>query len=292
MTATALAHPRELSHDDIERVFRTVEIPACPGIVTEVMAEAQKDAPDLRRLAVNIAGDIGMSAMTIKLANSPLFRGATPVTNVRKALERLGMRNVVCVVVATSLRTSFSGIAPDFVEKFWNRNAAVALAAGLIARRQYGVSPDSAYTYALFHDAGIPLMLRRFPEYGRVLDGCRDTGKLVTKAEEHYFPCTHPVVGSLLVRNWGLPPSLSKAIRFHHDLDAYDLPDATLPGASLSLIATTHIAEYMLTALMGERDIEVGQTLFERAIAHLGFGQEDLEQLREDMDVAMRELKR
>ena len=79
----------------------------------------------------------------------------------------------------------------------------------------------------------------------------------------------------LLVRNWGLPPSLSKAIRFHHDLDAYDLPDATLPGASLSLIATTHIAEYMLTALMGERDIEVGQTLFERAIAHLGFGQEE-----------------
>ena len=57
-----------------KRVFRTVEILACPGIVTEVMAEAQKDA-DLRRLAVNIAGDIGTSAMTIKLANSPLFRG-------------------------------------------------------------------------------------------------------------------------------------------------------------------------------------------------------------------------
>lgn len=292
MTAAEVDLHRELSHDDIERVFATVAIPACPTIVTQVMAEAQKDSPDIRRLAVNIAGDIGMSATAIKMANSPLFRAGAPVTNVRKALERLGMRNVVCVVVATALRTSFDGIAPDFIDRFWSRNAAVALAAGLIARRQYGVSPDSAYTYALFHDAGIPLMIRRFPEYGRVLDGCRETGKLVNRAEETYFPCTHPIVGSLLVRNWGLPSMLGRAIRFHHDPDAYELPDATLPGASLSLIATTHIAEHMLTTLLGERDIEVGEVLFERAIAHLGFSQEDLEQLREDVDQASLELKR
>lgn len=292
MTAATLERPRELSNEDIERVFKTVEIPACPGQVTDVMAEAQKENPDLRRLAAIISGDIGMSAITIKLANSPLFRTGAPVTNIRKALDRLGTRNIVCGVIATALRASYTGIAPDFVEKFWNRNAAVALAAGLIARRQYGVSPDSAYTYALFHDAGIPLMLRRYPEYGRVLDGCRETGRLVTGAEADYFPCTHPVVGSLLVRNWGLPTTLIKAIRFHHDPEAYDLPDATLPGASLSLIATTHIAEHMLTQLTGERDIEVGDALFERAIAHLGFGQEDLEQLREDMDHATHEMKR
>jgi HD-like signal output (HDOD) protein len=35
-------------------------------------------------------------------------------------------------------------------------------------KRQYGISPDAAYTYALFHDAGVPMMMRRFPELRRV----------------------------------------------------------------------------------------------------------------------------
>jgi HD-like signal output (HDOD) protein len=38
------------------------------------MKEAQKDEPDLKRLADVISGDPGMSAAALKLANSPLLR--------------------------------------------------------------------------------------------------------------------------------------------------------------------------------------------------------------------------
>ena len=86
----------------------------------------------------------------------------------------------------------------------------LALVASLIARRQYGISPDAAYTYALFHDAGVPLMMRRFPNYGELLERCRAEGKLLGNMEEEYFPCTHPIISSLLVRNWGLPPLLGR----------------------------------------------------------------------------------
>ena len=57
-----------------------------------------------------------------------------------------------------------------------------------------------------------------------MLDGCRDTGKLVTKAEEHHF--LHAPGGRvvLLVRNRACPVAETAIRRFHHDLDAYDLP--------------------------------------------------------------------
>jgi HD-like signal output (HDOD) protein len=268
----------ELSPEDLQKVISTIDIPTCPGVVVEAMKEGQKDEPSLNRLAEIITSDAGMSAAALKLANSPLFGTSSPVSSVRKAVERLGTKNVVCVVVASALRASVTGLPATWVEQFWKRTTMLALASSLIARRQYGVSADAAYTYALFHDAAIPLMMRRFPNYGEVLEKCRREGIMLNEAEEEYYPCSHPVVGSLLVRNWGLPLILGQAIRFHHERDAYDLPDRTLPGGALSLIAVTQVAEYLLSQILDE-DIEVGNELFERAQAFLGISDDDLDEL-------------
>ena len=102
---------------------------------------------------------------------------------------------------------------------------------------------------------------------------------MLNDAEADYFPCTHPIVGSLLTRNWGLPSLLGQAIRFHHEKDAYDLPDRTLPGGALSLIAVTQVAEHLLGEVLDD-DIEVGQYLFERALDFLGISGDDLDDLR------------
>lgn len=269
----------ELSHEDIQKVMATVEIPTCPAMLTIAMQEGQKDEPDLKRLAEIITNDAGMSAAALKLANSPLCGSGNRISSVRKAVERLGTRNTVCVVVASALRSSITGLPAVWLEQFWKRTMLLALASSLIARRQYGISPDAAYTYALFHDAAIPLMMRRFPDYAGLLEKCRREGSMLNEAEEKYFPSTHPIVGSLLVRNWGLPPILGQAIRFHHEKDAYDVPDRTLPGGALSLIAVTQVAEHLLGEVLND-DIEVGDYLFERALDFLGISGDDLDELR------------
>lgn len=270
---------QELSHELVEKVMRSIDIPTCPGMVTDAMREAQKDEPDLNRLADIIGSDAGMSAAALKLANSPLFGASNRVPSVRKAVERLGIQNVVCVVVASALRASVTGLPAAWIEQFWKRTMQLAMASSVVARRQYGISADAAYTYALFHNAAIPLMMRRFPNYADILESCRSEGKALNDAEEQYFPCTHPIIGSLLVRNWGLPPLLGQAIRFHHEKDVYDLPDRSLPGGALSLIAVTQVAEYLLDEIMGDNS-EVDTNLLERAVAFLGISNDDLDELR------------
>lgn len=284
-----MAHSKtyELSHDDLNKVMASVDIPVCPGVLTEAMREAQKDEPDIRRLAEIITADPGMSAAALKLANSPLYGSGRAVSSVRNAVERLGTKNIVCVVVASALRASITGLPAAWLEQFWRRTSMMALAASLIARRLYGVSPDAAYTYTLFHDAAIPLMMKRFPNYGEVLERCEREGMLLEQAEAQFFPCTHPIVGSLLVRNWGLPPILGQAIRFHHEPDAYDLPDRTLPGGALSFIAVTQVAEHLLAEIQQGEDLEVGSALFERAIDYLGISPDDLDRLRQQVNAAV-----
>lgn len=280
--------PRELSDEDVQKVMDTIDIPTCPAMLTDAMREAQKDEPDLKRLAEIIANDAGMSAAALKLANSALYGSSNRLSSVRKAVERLGIRNTLCVVVASALRSSITGLPPAWIDQFWKRTMLLALTSSLIARRQYGISPDAAYTYALFHDAAIPLMMRRFPEYGELLDKCRREGSMLNDAEEQYFPSTHPIIGSLLVRNWGLPPLLGQAIRFHHEQDAYDVPDRTLPGGALSLIAVTQVAERLLSEVLDD-DIEVGIDLFNRALDFLGISADDQDELRSRITTVIEE---
>ncbi|HTJ97494.1 MAG TPA: HDOD domain-containing protein, partial [Rhodocyclaceae bacterium] len=138
-SATAPANV-ELNKEELDKVLDAFDIPTCPALVSEVMQEARKDEPDLRRLANIISSDVGMSGITLKMANSALFRSGNQVDNVQSALQRLGMRNVLSVVLGVALRSSMSGLPPEFIEKFWARSSALALSAGMIARRQYGIS--------------------------------------------------------------------------------------------------------------------------------------------------------
>ncbi len=291
MPIETIQSPHEPSADPINQIFKTFEIPTCPSIVIEVMAETRKEAPDLEKVAKSIANDIGMSAITLRMANSPLFRTNAPITSIRSAMERLGMRNIVCVVVAGALRNSMTDMPGHFIEKFWDRTSVVATASSLIARRQRGGCPDVAYTYALFHDIGVPLMLRRYPDYEKMHAECCQSGKMLIDVEADCFPCNHPIIGSMMVRSWGLPADIGHAIRFHHEADAYDLPEEVLAHDAVSLIAQTHIAERIASEIFAEDDVEVGEELYHRALTHFGIASEELEQLHEDINLAINESK-
>lgn len=281
MKATDSLH--ELSFDEINHALASIEIPSCPVLVTQVMTEAQKDAPDLATISKLISADIGMAAFTLKLANSHFFRRGEITNSVSQAVARLGTRNIVCVVVAAALRASMSGgLPPEFLEKFWSHAGNIATAAGSIARKLRGISPDSAYTYALFHDSAIPMMMKRFADYADTLHEASSNSEMLAQLESARYHCNHAIVGGLLANSWLLPKSIVNAIRHHHDKDAYDITLNTVSDEERSLIAIVHVAERLTAELLGEEDTEVG-CLCEDAIAYLGLDKDDLHDLKDNL---------
>ena len=87
------------SQAELEGVLASIRIPACPTIVNEVMFEAQRDDPSIKVLTRILSSDVGMSAMAVKLANSPIFGGAAPVRSVQQAVSRLGISNILNVAM-------------------------------------------------------------------------------------------------------------------------------------------------------------------------------------------------
>ncbi len=279
--------PSPLTHAELNEALAAVRIPACPAIVTESMREAQRDEPSIKVLTRILASDVGMSAMAVKLANSPMFGSGAAVRSVQQAVGRLGISNILSVVIAVALRNSSSDLPAGLMESFWSRASTLALATGLLARKHVGISADGAYTYALFHDAAVPVMMSNFADYAALYAAATDRGTALVRVEQERFRCDHAVAGWLLARSWGLPSKIAAAIRYHHDPELYILPESELPSDALALIAVTLIAEHVLAEFSKDAD-PVGGRPFDDARTFLGTSDADLDEFREIVAAALR----
>lgn len=236
----------------LERSILDVGIPPCPVILDRFMAEARRDEPDFNRLAMIIGTDVGLSAGLIKTANAPYFGMRQKVRSVNEALAVLGLKTASRAVAGVILRKTFP--ATPNLERFWDASARIARLSGWLAQKLEirGLRAEDTYTYGLFRDCGIPVLLGRFPQYESVLVRANQE-KLgsFTRVEETLLPTHHAMVGCILAQSWWLPEEICLAIRNHHDLPALVSGDVHLPLLSRRLIATAQLAEYLLQQQMG-----------------------------------------
>lgn len=227
----------------LEASLRDIGIPPRPRILELINLEARAGEPDLNYLADLIRGDVALAAGLIKTANSPFFGYRQKTRNVRDALAMLGLRATSNAVAGLIMRRVFP--LPPKLERFWDASERTAQLSGWLVQQlsvRFGVTGEDAYTFALFRDCGIPIMMRRFPDYQEILARANAEPKLsFTAVEETMLPTNHAVVGGLMAQSWWLPEDISTAIRHHHDVAA--MRDGDAGGASRRQIALAQLAE-------------------------------------------------
>jgi len=230
----------------LESTLKDSGIPSRPAILDRVHVEMGKDDPDLNLLARIISADVALAGGLISIANSPYFGFHGRVRSVNEALMVLGL-DVACRAIAgLILRKLFP--ATLAMERFWDASASIARLSGWLSQHPdigTKVHASDAYTYGLFRDAGIAVLLTRFPYYHDVLLHANAEKKLgFTQVEEVQCPTNHTVIGGLLAQSWWLPESISTAIRVHHDYSVLEKDDTTLlPDETRGLIAIAQFAE-------------------------------------------------
>lgn len=236
----------------LEQSIRAIDIPPRPEIIDRIRAETNRETPCFRRIGDLIKADVALAAGLIKTVNSPYFGFRRRVRSVQDALLMLGLDVTSRAIAAISLRRAFPN-SGHYV-RFWDASARIAALSGWLAQQvdRPGLRSDDAYTFGLFHDCGIVILLRRFPDYmGTLSRANHEAVRAFTAIEHEEFPTDHTVLGSLLAQNWWLPDEICQGIRHHHDRLALDRPESGLPLASRYLIATSQIAERLLQDLTG-----------------------------------------
>lgn len=236
-----MTEPHDIARPEAEKLVQGIDIPPRPSVVLAVMNERDKEEPDLSSLVHLIAADVALSAAVIKAVNSPLFGLTRRVTSVEQAVRLLGLRSLSNLVTGLALRTS---LRVPGIERFWDQAGHTALLAAHLSHR-VGLARDDAHLFCLFRDAGIPLMLHRFPD--TYLDTLRlanqDAARPFTEVEEARHGANHAVVGYYLARSWGLPETIRTAILRSHELGV--CLDQREHETVKRLVALGHLAGYL-----------------------------------------------
>ncbi len=264
-------------------ILKSVGLPARPEILIKVQAELAKDTPDVDYLAKIIMEDIGIAASVLKLANSSLYAGKRKVESIDQAFIRLGIK-IFKNVVITSIAKEKLGTTTPLNEDVWNHTAITGYVCEHLAKRVCPAFVESAYILGLFHDCGIPLLEKRFPEYVDL--GAEAIRRGSTKsAEMEKYNTNHEVVAYIVTKTWGLDKHLSEAISRHHD----DRIDPSLPDLTKRLLALLMFAEHLVFGVLyGEVEFfthsEEG-TLYSDIREALGISQEEIEDLRHETEI-------
>ncbi|CAH1199683.1 HDOD domain-containing protein [Candidatus Nitrotoga sp. BS] len=235
-----------------ESAILDIGIPPCPAVLDRFMAEMGKDEPDFQRLAGIIGTDVALSASLIKTANSPYFGMRQRVRSANEALTVLGLKASSHTVAGIILRNSFPNVSN--LERFWDASARIARLSAWLAQdlKLRDLHVNDAYTFGLFRDCGIPVLLGYFPEYSKALaEANNDSERCFIEVEETEIPTNHAMIGCILAQSWWLPEELCLGIRNHHELAKIESAHSDLPMLSRKLIATSQLAEHLVQKKLG-----------------------------------------
>jgi HD-like signal output (HDOD) protein len=250
MTDSPSLQPQK--HDPLlERALLDIGIPPCPEILIRIMAEMGKEEPDYHRLSNIISADVALAAGLIKTTNSPYFVRSQRARSVHDALTVLGLRTASHTIAGIILRNIFPA-TPNLI-RFWDASARKARLCAWLAHKLdiHGFNSDDAYTFGLFHDCGIPVLMARFPNYKDLLwQANHDSQNEFTASEDTQLKTNHAVVGSALAQSWWLEEDMCLSILNHHRLTAL-APDSTLSKSNRLFIATVHFAEHFSQQQLG-----------------------------------------
>lgn len=275
-----LAQP--LNDTNLDSALQDISIPPRPLTLERIIKEAKKDEPDLNLLTRLISSDLAVSAGLIKIANSPFFGVQRRVQTIKEALMVLGLLATCRAVACISFRQAFP--ATPALERFWDSSAKIARLAGWLAQSftSNTLQADDAYTFALFRDCGIPILLIKQPDYETILAKANEDPVIeFTLVEEMYLPTNHAVVGNLMAQSWWLNDEICLSILHHHNVMALDSPFFPVSIGSRHRIAIAQLSEYLLQKHTSRCGTKEWEKLGPSCLNILGIQAEDLEEIAE-----------
>lgn len=267
----------------LERSILEIGIPPCPIILNQFMREMNKSGLNLNRLAGIIEADVAISASLIKTANSSFFGLHQRVRSVQEAIAILGLSATSRALAGIILRNAFPHMR---LERFWDASARIARLSGWLARHLKipGVLLEDAYIFGLFRDCGIPVLLKHFSQYNKVLDlANHDSEHGFVEIEEAELPTNHAMVGCLMAQSWWLPEEISLAIRNHHDLASLIEANSETPILSRQLIAIAQLAEHIVQHQHGLSITQEWVKLGDACLKLIGMDKIQLDMLYEEV---------
>ena len=189
-------------------------LPSIPRVIARVLAELNRDEPDLRRISNDINTDPGLAARLLRLANSAQFQMVHRIGSVSEALAVLGLDQVRSLTAAAGMTVAFKKVPGMEMHHFWRFSLDVAKLSRKLAH-EARVNASTAFTAGLIHAAGELVMHLGMPEQ---MDWLNDQAPALSGrragAEHHLLGYCYADVGAGFAKAWEFPEAIVEAIQY------------------------------------------------------------------------------
>ena len=229
-----------VAHDLIDQIKQdSLVLPSLPEVCLRVRDVAEDVDATIPQLAGLIRQDAGLSARIIKVANSPLVRISSEVTDLTTAISRLGMNFTSNLAMGLAMEQMFqatSDVVDKRMRKIWSQSSEIASICHVLASHYTQLLPDQAMLAGLIHKIGALPVLAYAEDNNTLLNDGFALDKLIEKL--------HPVIGNHIVKAWKFPSAIqnvpSQYLKFDREVPAVDYADLVTVAVLQSYANTDH----------------------------------------------------
>lgn len=192
------------------------QLPAIPAVVQEVIASLRDANLDSATLAHKIAQDQGLSAKTLRVANSAFYGLPRNVGSIQDAVVVIGLNGIRSLALSAGFVHAFPPApgGPFDRHVYWMRSFRVAGYAKALAQclRQ---GQQMAHTAGMFYEVGQLVLGVCIPEqFANILRQQEASGLDLIEIEQAELGFDHALIGAEIARRWNFPPEIEHAIRY------------------------------------------------------------------------------
>lgn len=202
----------------------TLVLPSLPEVCLRVRDVAEDIESSIPQLANIISQDAALAARIIKVANSPLVRTPSEVTDLVTAVNRLGINftsNLAMGLAMEQLFQATSDVVDRRMRSIWQQSSEVASICHVLAGHYTKLHPDQAMLAGLIHKIGALPILTYAEDNNSLLNDGFALDKLIEKL--------HPLIGSHILKAWRFPKELlnvpGQYLKFDREIPKVDYAD-------------------------------------------------------------------
>lgn len=246
-----------LNNEELQKIVNGLDtLPSLPEIYIKLENEINSQNTSIDKIGNIIDKDPIITAKILQLTNSAFFGLPHNITNIKQALNFLGIKMIQTLVLTIKLFKMFEDKNQNskLFKDVWEHCNKVAILARRIAILKSLSSEDieDSYLSGLLHEIGKLILLSNY--------STEDIDLLSSKT-------SHANIGAYLLGVWGLPNSIVEAVAFHN-IYIFMEPDQFTPTKAIFIAnkisqskkySFEDLNEQNIDEIISEFDIEDGE---------------------------------